>query len=303
MRVFVTGATGYIGGTVAAHLIEKGHQVIGLTRSGDRAAALRERGIEPWEGSLDDTSRLAEAARRSDAVVNAASSDHAAAVHALLDALSGTGKPFVHTSGASIVADRAAGEPGDRVYDEETPLPHLPERAARVALDRAVRDAAGRGVRSVVLCPGLVYGGGRGVNRESTQVPRMIEQGKSAGVVPYIGRGENAWSNAHVEDVADAYVRALERGPAGSFFFVENGEASFRAVAEWVAAMLGGGCRASGVALAEAERLWGPSAGLLYGSNCRLRSARARGVLGWSPQGPTLEEECLRGHYRRVHRR
>jgi nucleoside-diphosphate-sugar epimerase len=303
MRVFVTGATGYVGGSVAARLLEAGHHVIGLARSPDRADTLRQRDIEPWLGSLDDLDRLAEAAGRADAVVNAASSDHAAAVATLLDAVAGSGKPLIHTSGSTVVADKAAGEPTAHVYDEDTPLPPLPERAARVAIDRSVRDAAGRGVRSVVLCPTLIYGEGRGATRESTQVPRLIERGKKTGVVPYIGRGENVWSNVHVDDVADAYLLALERAPAGSFFFLGEGEASFRVMAEAVARMLGGGCRAAGIPLAEAVRLWGSAgAALSMGSNSRVNAAQARRVLGWSPKGPPLPQEIEQGHYRRVHR-
>ena len=107
MHVFVTGATGYIGGTIAARLLAAGHQVSGLVRDPAKAGALAARGVTPVAGSLDETSVLAEASRGADAVINAASSDHRAAVEACLDALAGTAKPFLHTSGSSIVADDA----------------------------------------------------------------------------------------------------------------------------------------------------------------------------------------------------
>ncbi|HET6468808.1 MAG TPA: NAD(P)H-binding protein, partial [Geminicoccaceae bacterium] len=109
MRVFVTGATGYIGGSVAARLLAAGHEVRGLVRDGAKAALLEAQGIVPVPGSLDDADVLRREAAAVDAVVNAASSDHRGAVMALLDGLAGTGRPFVHTSGTSVVADDAAG--------------------------------------------------------------------------------------------------------------------------------------------------------------------------------------------------
>ena len=122
MRVFVTAASGYIGGSVAAALRAAGHDVVGLVRSDARAAQVRERGIEPLIGTLEDAVLLAHAARAADAVVNAADAGHRGVVEATLNALAGSGKAFLQTSGSSIVADLAAGEPTDKVYDEETPV-------------------------------------------------------------------------------------------------------------------------------------------------------------------------------------
>ena len=181
------------------------------------------RGIEPVIGDLDDADILADAARRADAVVNAASSDHRPAVDTLLGALAGSGKPFLHTSGTSVLADDARGEPSDAVYDETTPFTPLPERAARAALDAAVLAAAERGVRSVVLCNSLIYGHGPGLHAESVQIPTLVRVAHEADVPRHIGRGLNVWSTVHVEDVADLYLLALERAEPGSFLFVENG--------------------------------------------------------------------------------
>ena len=122
MKIFCTGASGYIGGSVAAYLIAAGHQVTGLVRSQDKADAVRARGIEPVMGALDDAEILAQAARAADAVVNAASADHKGAVVALLDALAGSGKPFIHTSGSSIVGTRSKGERSDAIFDEDAPI-------------------------------------------------------------------------------------------------------------------------------------------------------------------------------------
>ncbi len=212
MRVFITGAGGYIGGTVAARLMAHGHRVTGLARSPERAEQLRNAGIEPVIGSLDDARVLADVARRTDAVINAADSDHRAAAEALIEALAGSGKPLLHTSGISILGDKAGGEPGGRIFTEGTPLDPAPEKLPRVAIDRLVRDAAARNVRSVVLCNPLIYGRGLGLHPDSVQIPALAEQARRSGVASYIGRGLNVWSHAHVEDVADLYLLALERG-------------------------------------------------------------------------------------------
>jgi len=101
MKIFVTGATGYIGGSVAAKMIAAGHQVSGLVRSEARATQARDKGITPVIGSLDDTDTLQAAVRDSDAVINAASADNRGAVEAIISALAGSDKKFVHTSGSN----------------------------------------------------------------------------------------------------------------------------------------------------------------------------------------------------------
>ena len=129
MRIFITGANGFIGGAVASVLIAGGHQVRGLVRDPAKAETVRAHGIEPVIGSLDDSSLLQAEARDADGVVNAANSGHRAAVEALIAGLSDSGKPLVHTSGTSIIADRAMGEPSDRIFHEATPIRPEPERA------------------------------------------------------------------------------------------------------------------------------------------------------------------------------
>ncbi len=298
MRVFVTGATGYIGGSIAARLLAAGHEVSGLSRDQAKADALAARGIEPVRGSLDDAAVLAEASRAADAVVNAASSDHRAAVEACLAALAGTGKPFVHTSGSSIVADDAEGEFGEAVFDETTPFTPPPLRAARVALDRDIRAAAGSGVRSVVLCNSLIYGQGLGLHEESVQVPTLVALARQRGVASHVGRGLNTWSTVHVEDMADLYLLALEKAPAGSFWFVESGEASFRDMASAIGRSLGLGDRTEPWPMAEAVAAWGESkARYTMASNSRVRADRARALLGWRPGRPSVLADIASGRY------
>ena len=121
MRVFLTGANGFIGGAVAVALVAAGHRVRGLVRDKAKAEMVTAYGVEAVIGTLDNAALLQAEARVADAVVNAASSDHRGAVDALIAAMSGSGKSFIHSSGISIVADLAMGEPSERIYYEPTP--------------------------------------------------------------------------------------------------------------------------------------------------------------------------------------
>jgi nucleoside-diphosphate-sugar epimerase len=298
MRVFVTGASGYIGGSVAAALRSAGHAVTGLVRSEQRATQVRERGIEPVVGTLSDAKLLVRLAREADVVVNAASSDDRGAVEAMLPALAGSGKPLLHTSGSSIVGDMAAGERGDKIYEDDTPIRPLPGRAARVAIDQLVLAGAKDGVRAVVICPTLIYGRGHGVHQESIQIPRMIALAKKHGVARHVGRGENIWSNVHIDDLARLYLLALEKAPPGAFYFAENGENAWRDVAAAISRMLGFGGRTEPMPLEEAvAELGETAANFSFGSNSRVRAVRARRELGWSPKGCALLDDIERGSY------
>jgi len=280
MRIFLTGANGFIGGAVALALIAAGHRVRGLVRNKAKAERVATYGVEAVVGSLDDAAVLQTEARAADAVINAASSDHRGAVEALIAAISGSGKPFIHSSGSSIVADLAMGEPSDRVFDEATPVEPRPEKAARVAIDRLVLAAAG--IRSVVLCNAMIYGHALGPPAQSVQIPALVRQAKVSGVARYIGRGLNRWSNVHIADVAAVYVLALAEAPAGTFMYVESGEEALGEIAKAIAARLGLGAPQSWSA-EEAIAAWGRSMAVFsLGSNSRVRG-KAAAELGWSP--------------------
>jgi nucleoside-diphosphate-sugar epimerase len=298
MRVFVTGATGYIGGSVAVRLVAEGHQVSGLVRSAETAAEVRALGIAPVIGTLADRAVLVEAVRAADAVINAANADDADLVEAVLPALAGSGKLFLQTSGSSIVGDDAGGEPTDRVYDEDTPVTPLPDKARRVAINERVRAAARDGVRSVVLCPSLIYGTGKGVHKASIQVPQLIELARRSGVARHVGRGLNVWSNVQIDDLVDLYLLAVAKAAPGSFFYAENGEASMKALAEAISRLLGFGGRTEAIALADAVKEWGGvAAAFTFGSNSRVRARRARADLGWRPHRIALLEDVEHGSY------
>lgn len=298
MDVFLTGATGYIGGTVAAKLISDGHRVVGLARNEDRAGLLSARGIEPVVGTLDDFEVLETAAHKCDAVINAAVADNPFAARVLVDALRGSGKRFIQTSGTTIIADTACGEPGGAIYGEDTPFEPLPEKAGRVATDRMVRAAADDGVHAIVICPGLVYGQGLGARPHSPQIPSFIALAKASGVARHIGSGANIWSHVHVEDCADLYLLALDRAPAGAFFFAESGEAAMIDANRAVGRMLGFGDATEPWPMAEAVRAWGPPMAYAMGANVRVTADKARATLGWAPHGPALFDDIENGSYR-----
>ena len=300
MNVFMTGASGYIGGTVADSLIKAGHAVTGLARTENSAAKLRARGIEPVRGELSAHSAVRNAARAADAVINCADASDPFVVAAIVEGLAGSGKAFLHTSGSSIVGDKAAGKLSRKIHHEDTPSEPLPEKIQRVAVDRAVLASAAQGVRSVVLCPCLIYGEGRGANPDSIQIPSLIRQAVKSGVPRYIGAGENVWSTVHIEDVASAYLLALDSARAGSFFYIENGEASLKSIVESVARLLGGKRPAESWSIDEAIAEWGPQAAWFsLGGNSRVSAEKARRMLGWKPAGADLFHEIERGWYRR----
>ena len=288
MRIFLTGANGFIGGAVASRLIAEGHAVRGLVRDKTKADAVAAHGIEAVIGSLDDAALLQAEARASDGVVNAANSGHRGAVDALIAGLAGSDKPLIHTSGTSVVADRAMGEPSDRIFHEDTPIEPEPERVARVAIDRLVLDTSG--IRSVVLCNSMIYGNALGVPAQSVQVPVLAQQARDSGVARYIGRGLNRWSNVHIADVAQLYALAITKAPAGSFIYVENGEEALGAVALAIAKRLGLGPAQSWPA-EQAIAAWGrEKATFSLGSNSRVRGKRASEILGWRPKHRSITE-------------
>ncbi len=293
--VFLTGATGYIGGTVAARLVAAGTRVRGLVRNADSAALLARRGIEPVPGTLDDTELLTREARAADGVIDTASADHAASVRALIAGLEGSGKLLLHTSGSSVIGDDARGHRrSEAIFNDDSPLVVNPMKQARRDIDLMVLAAAARGLRSVVICPSNIYGVGTGLNPDSVQIPFLAANGREQGRVQIVGAGLNVWSNVHIDDVVELYLLALDRAPAGAFYFAENGEASFREIGAAIATRLDLPGVESLQPEAAAQR-WGEArAYFSLGSNSRVRAVRARNELGWAPRHPSVIDWILR---------
>ncbi len=288
MRIFITGATGYIGGSIAEALAANGYAVSGLARNKEKAEYLQSRNIAPVLGELDDSEILAGAANDADIIINAASSDHRGSVEAILKAIVGTGKTFIQNSGSSIVADDAYGEPGEKVFDEETVFEPLPQKIARVDLDRIVRSAAKDNIRSIVICPTMIYGRGTGLHKSSNQIPSLIEQAKKDGVARYFGQGLNRWSNVHISDLADLYLLAIKQAKPGDFFYVENGEENIKNIAEEIGRLLEFGKPAASWGREDAEKEWSKGAVFSLASNSRVKAVKARSELGWQPKINTV---------------
>ncbi len=299
MKVFLTGATGFIGSVVAEKLQQAGHHVLGLARSTAAAETLATRGMEPVRGDLNDLQCLTTQAQTADGVIHAAFSHegpdfgHAVeveqrAVAALLKGLAGSNKPLILTSGTAVL-----GDTGTRVFDEQTPLavrateasvgaeaPGLRALRGRLAVEDIVLQAAG--VRGIVLRPPNVYG------RSDGQAVLSLLRGASEvlGAVPYAtGTADHRWSFVHVDDLADLYVLALEKSPAGALYHA-GAESGLRtqAIAEALSHAIGLGGRTVALdlpALGEALRM--PAMADYWASNSQSSSEKARQVLGWHP--------------------
>lgn len=291
MKVFVTGATGYIGGSIAERLIALGHHVTGLVRSADKIPQLKDRGVEPVLGTLDDSEILARAADAADAVIHAASADHPGSVVTLVSALERTGKTLICTTGSGIAADSADGEyAGSVVFTEDTYLEPVPFRRPRVAMNRFVRQAAiDKGIRSIVICPSMIYGVGRGLQPDSDQLPKLMALSKQLGAGVYFGKGLNRYSNVHIDDLVNLYLLTLEKASGGSFFFAENGDASFKEIAEMISQSLGLGGKTISLSVEDLVRQYGDAGRYGITANSLVSGVNAR-RLGWSPKAPSLAE-------------
>lgn len=292
MKVFVTGATGYIGSSVAEALAGAGHDVVGLARSDDSAADLEEAGHGVVRGDLASPDSLTDPARAADAVIHAghtggedAAEVDRQAVEAMIHAVEGTAKPFVYTSGCWVL-----GDTGEEVAAEDHQRDPVDLVRWREKLEPRVLDAAGQDIRSAVIRPAMVYGRGGGI-------PGMLlDEAAREGVVRVVEDGLQEWPMVHVDDLADLYVRVLD-APKGTLYNAASGP-SYRARDVAMAAGLAAGTdgRYRPWPLSEAREELGGFAVALALSQ-RMTARKARDELGWVPEGPTLMEELLRGSY------
>lgn len=288
MRVFVTGATGFIGSVVVKELIEAGHHVVGLARSDKAAAALTAAGAEVHRGSLDDLDSLHDGAIAADGAIHLAYkhdfSDYAGAgtvdlraVETIGAALEGSDKPFVVTSGTLVLT------PGRQGTEEDASDPNSPA-FARVASENAAIALAKRGVRSsVVRLAPSVHG-----EAKAGFVSLLIYIARDKGVSAYIGDGSNRWPAVHYLDGARLFRLALEAAPAGSILHGVGDEGvPVREIANVIGRHL---------SREEADAHFGWFV-VMASTDNPTSNALTQKPLGWRPTHPTLIADLEEGHY------
>ena len=291
MRVFITGATGFIGTALIGELTAAGHTVLGLARSEGGARVLAALGVDVHRGALEDTNSLKSGAAHADAVIHLAFNhdfaryqqnceDDRRAIEAMASVLVGTAKPLIVTSGTGMA--RAEGRP---VTEADRPLPssEMPRAATEEAADAAV--AAGVNA-SVVRLPQVHD------TRRQGLVSYAIQVARQSGVSAYVGDGANRWSAAHVSDVARLYRLALEQAePGARWHAVAEPGVPVRAIAEVIGRQLGVPTKSITPAEAGAHFGW---LGVFAGHDAVASSDETRRRLGWNPAGPTMLEDLER---------
>jgi len=284
MRIFLTGATGFIGSAIAQELLGAGHEVLGLARSDDKAQSLRQLGIEAHRGDLADADSLVAGAKQCDGVIHTAFNHDFANVSltesaevdvrviaAMAQALEGTGKPLVIASGTAIVAS------GSGELASETDAPAV--TTGRAVSEQTIQTAATRGVRSsVVRLPPTVHGAG-----DKGFVPMFVDIARRTGVAAYVGEGDNRWPAVHRLDAAGARLHAV----------AEEG-VPMRSIAQTIGEGLGIPVKSLSADEAGAHFGW---MGGFVGLDNRTSSALTREKFGWNPTQIELLEDMKRNGY------
>ena len=292
MRIFVTGASGYVGSAVVKDMLAAGHEVLGLARSAESEARVRALGAEPLRGELTDQASLRRGAEQADAVAHLAfihdfstfaenGQIDAAAIEAIGEALAGTGKPFVTTSGTGLMGQGTlVTEDMERPDNEDFPRQS----------ERATRKLLGRGVNAMVVRLPQVNG-----PQNHGFVPTLIQIAREKGFAAYVGDGGNRWPAAYRDDAARVYRLAIEKGRAGrNYHPVAEEGLRMRDIAGVIAEGLGVPLQA--ITPEEAAGYYGLFAMFAQMDN-PTSSAITRAELGWHPTGPTTFENMREDYF------
>ncbi|KAF9894022.1 hypothetical protein FE257_008994 [Aspergillus nanangensis] len=319
-RIFLTGASGYVGGDIL-HLLQSKHpqhKCSVLLRDSAKAAAISKvyPDVRVVLGDLDSASLIEEEVRQSDIIINAASSGHIKCVEAIGRGLASRTTPtpahWIQISGASLlsipdIVNGTFGEPTDKVYSDVDGVHELQDLIRQNSSTRLVDNylLGVSGYKTAVIFPPIIYGQGRGVTKQrSVQVPelsRVTLQGRAA---VQVGRGESTWSNVHISDLGDLFVKLVEKAVQGDegdiwgqngLYFPGNAMLNFKTIAQLVAnaaydMKLVDSNEVNEVSASEADSLTAKGS-VFWGTNAQQDSQRARRLLGWAPQGLSLEEE------------
>lgn len=298
MKIFLTGASGYVGSVIAEKLRGKGVRVAGLARTEEAEQELAGRNIETLRGGLQDTEVLRKGAAEADAVIHTAFShdfsDYDDAVRLdreviknFADALAGTNKPLIVTSSSAVLGDTRGNQ-----ADEDFPFAENSPRRLRGEAERDALQLSSKGIRAIVIrLPLFVYG-----RAGSSFVPFVIEQAKKENSANYVEPGDQKVSAVHVEDAADLYLLALETSTAKGLYNAAAESVTVKAINESAARLLG--VKAKGIPETEARAKFGKMFDFLSINN-ELDATRAKRDLRWTPQAyNSILDDIENGSYR-----
>ncbi len=290
MKVFVTGATGWVGSAVIENLVKAGHRVMGLSRSEEKAAPLSATGVKIVRGTLDDLNVLHNAASAADAVVHTAfnhdfskfsenAEQDRRAIEVLGGTLEGSGRPLIVTSGLAGLAQGRAATEADA---PSSASPRKSEAAAKVLADRGVH------VATVRLAPTV-----HGVGESHGFIPILIGLARKTGVSAYVGEGQNRWSAVHRLDAARLYQLALAQGVTEPVYHAAAEEGI---VFKEIATAIG---RGLGLPVESRPREHFGWFANFAAMDMAASSDRTRKLLGWNPTGPSLLTDLSQpGYYK-----
>jgi nucleoside-diphosphate-sugar epimerase len=285
MRIFITGGSGYIGRSVITELKRRGHHVHALVRSDAASATVRGLGAEAVHGSLDSLDVIELALREHDATIHLAGPQNPAGVAAdaklleLVQTVAPNDHAFVYTSGAWVYGSR-----GDAVIDEDAPLNPVQLVAWRPGHEERALAAQSKGVRVVVIRPGVVYGDNGGI-------VGMLMGSANPGPVRIVGDGHNRWPLVRTDALAELYAAAVEQPAARGIYNASSGAAvQYVEIARAASRAAGGNGSIEHLTYENASAAMGPFAEALA-IDLQLSSEKARKELGWQPHRPTVLEE------------